>query len=600
MSGFNDTRTLAELLLAPKRPLSRSVPSLSGLKVSLGGLPLPGVITDAAQLAGPVRNNLAAALKAKQALVALSTSVNKVLAGFDTQRRLLTSGNFVPLDPLVAVATKGVPTVASFFSFSSLKPGQPIPAAFTAIIDQRKQQLQQLAKSLSAVFKGTPFSAGVTVTENTSPVPYPVPEDVDLPDTPRLAQGGKAAQADPIIKDKRRFAVQGNVIGAGVPSFWSRLLSAAHISAVPTLNTTVGQIFKDRKKAGTWSEPVTPYAAQHPYNKVQQTESGHAIELDDTPGAERVHVFHRAGSFIEFHPDGSVVYKNMKHSYMVTLADSHVKVGGSCHVAIDGNSTLYVKGNVDMQTDGDFNVQAKGDFNVYAANVNLRAKTKFKADGTIIDLRYMTLPFGIMPVSYGLAPIGFTPKINMTAIAADTGFLPSFPIPSANALLAVAPTTAITQMLPDVPPANPLSNFSVYTKTAPEAVAYRAKFFDTPEEVQDAELYAGHASLQSALGDVSPTARQLGGSLSTLDTGIVEPVNKVSVNYLNFEDYRGTYSYANTFALGGTSFTLADVADLALHPDVVADSLNGDMVEDVPDDTSTVPSNNPTPPIETP
>jgi hypothetical protein len=584
MQGFKDMRTTAELLLAPKVPLARSLTGLGSLKLGLGGLSLPGVISDASQLTGPIRNTLSVALKQKAAVAALSSSITQVLADFDGQRTKLQTGAFIPNDPLTSAKTTGVPTVSNFFTFSSLAPGAPIPASFTAIIDQRKKQLQQLAKTFSSVFSKSSFS-GVAITENTNPSPNPQPDYVDKPDVPRLAQGGTAAQQDPILKDKVRFAVQGVNIGSGKPSFWQRLLGITSIAKVPTLNPTVRQIFKDRKNSGSWSEPVTPYAAQFPYNHVQQTESGHVIELDDTPGAERVHVFHRSGSFIEFHPDGSVVYKCMKNGYRVTMADEHVKVAGNCHVAIDGNSTLYVKGNVDMQTDGDFNVQAKGDFNVFAKNVNLRAQKTFKGDGTLIDLRYLTLPTSIMPVSFGLAPVGFSPRINLAAVAADTGITPSLGVPphdinTAFGQIPASPDLTTTPV--DVPPETPLSNWSVYTAQTPNAIKYRTRLFDTPEEVSDIPLYAGHASLQQQLGDTSLDTRQLGGSLRTIDTGFVAPDTKPAVDYLNFDDFKGNYNYANDHVLGDTSFTLADVSDLAIHPDVVSDTLSGTSFEDVP------------------
>lgn len=572
MQGFKDMRSTAELLLAPKRPLSRTLAGLSGLKLNLGGSALPGVITDVSQLAGPLRNLLTSAIKNKQAVTALASSISSVLADFDTQLKKLQTGSFVQPDPLFTVAANGIPAATSFLSFSSLQPGKPIPASFNALIQQRKTQLQQLVKSFARQSAEASFT-GVLLQENTSPKPYPLVDNLDLPDVPRLAQGGKVAAADSILKDKVRFTVHGVTIGTGKPNFWQRALASV-IAAVtpPSLNATVNQVFKDRTNAGTWSEPVTSYAAQFPYNRVQQTESGHVFELDDTPGAERVHIFHRSGSFIEFHPDGSVVYKSMKNGYRVTMADEHVKVAGSCHVAVDGNSTLYVKGNVQMQTDGDFNVQAKGDYNVFASNINLRAKQTFKGDGTQIDLRYITLPFSIMPVSYGLAPIGFAPRVNLTAVATD------FPdvnlnvsAPSNDANIS-APTIVFAQ--PPVPEQvhNPLSNWSAYTFQTAAAIAYRVKFFDTPEEVNDIELYNAHTSLQSNLGDTTTDNRRLGGKLRTMDTGLVAPAFKPTINYLSFDDFKGVYAFPNDYKLGGTSFTLADVTDLTLHSDLVSDT----------------------------
>ena len=56
-----------------------------------------------------------------------------------------------------------------------------------------------------------------------------------------------------------------------------------------------------------WNEPETSYGAEYPYNKVMESESGHVMEFDDTPGAERVHIAHRSGSFSEWFPSGSKV-----------------------------------------------------------------------------------------------------------------------------------------------------------------------------------------------------------------------------------------------------------------------------------------------------
>lgn len=587
--AFNDTRTQAELLLAPRFPLSRSIVNFSSLKLNLGGaVALPGVISDAAQLSGPLRRSLGTALAAKVAVEGVAASVNLVLAGFDAQAAALRNGTFVPPDPMLVVAAVGVPAVASFFSFSTLAPGAPVPANFSSTIQNRKTQLQALSKNFSTSFSKTALG-GVTLTENMNPSTYPLPTQLDLPSLPRLAQGGAAAQADPIIKDKIRFAVKGVNIGAGKPSSWSRLLGAAAAAAMPNLNPVVNQLFRDRKNQSTWSEPVTPYATQFPYNRVTQSASGHVIEIDDTPGAERVHFFHRSGSFMEFHPNGTVVYKSMAHGYSISMADQYVKVSGKCHMAVDGGVTLYSKGNVDLQTDGDVNVQAKGDFNVHAKNINLRAKKQFKADGVSMDLRYISLPSSVVPVFAGMTNIGFAPRVNMMAAKEAFPDANFEDLKTAPKISGGAPPLVTGELPTPPPPENPLSNFSVYTAAIPAAVSYRAHLFDTPEETNDFELYAAHVGLQQDLGDVSDGARQLGGTLRTLDTGVVAPLTKPSIDYLNYSEFKGTYTYANDWSLGGTSFTLADVVDVALHPDVVGDTTLTDFSEGVPtDDEATI------------
>ena len=50
---------------------------------------------------------------------------------------------------------------------------------------------------------------------------------------------------------------------------------------------------------------LLPMISSYPNNHVYESESGHVQEFDDTPGAERIHTYHRAGTFEEIHPDGS-------------------------------------------------------------------------------------------------------------------------------------------------------------------------------------------------------------------------------------------------------------------------------------------------------
>ena len=53
------------------------------------------------------------------------------------------------------------------------------------------------------------------------------------------------------------------------------------------------------KNIGTVDEMPSGYRAEYPYNTTYTTKSGHAIELDDTPGYERIHIWHKSGSYEE-------------------------------------------------------------------------------------------------------------------------------------------------------------------------------------------------------------------------------------------------------------------------------------------------------------
>jgi hypothetical protein len=95
-----------------------------------------------------------------------------------------------------------------------------------------------------------------------------------------------------------------------------------------------------------WSEPASKYATVPPYNRVTETLSGHVFEMDDTPGAERIHLSHRANTFFEIAPDGSKVTKVSGKNYEIFLSDNNVHIKGTCNITIDGNANLNVGGNV--------------------------------------------------------------------------------------------------------------------------------------------------------------------------------------------------------------------------------------------------------------
>lgn len=155
----------------------------------------------------------------------------------------------------------------------------------------------------------------------------------------------------------------------------------------------------------TLNEPGNPANRQFPYNKAKESESGHVFELDDSPGAERVHVFHRSGSFIEVHPDGTVVKKDVAAGYEITLGpkilytasdmmvsndgvyahrsgssytievasgDMIIDVkAGNLNMKVNGDVNLETTGNVNETVGGNYSVNVAGSYNVKAATINL-------------------------------------------------------------------------------------------------------------------------------------------------------------------------------------------------------------------------------------
>ncbi len=129
--------------------------------------------------------------------------------------------------------------------------------------------------------------------------------------------------------------------------------------------------FKSDNVDDLTGEPKPSYNAQYPFNHVKETESGHIQEFDDTPGHERIHEYHRSGTFYEVHPDGTKVTKIVGNDFEIVHNDKQVRVRGNMKVFVDGDASLYVRGSMDAQVDEHlkFNVGQNIDFH---AGKNIR------------------------------------------------------------------------------------------------------------------------------------------------------------------------------------------------------------------------------------
>jgi hypothetical protein len=107
---------------------------------------------------------------------------------------------------------------------------------------------------------------------------------------------------------------------------------------------------------GTWDEPESAYGALYPYNQVIETEAGHVIELDSSPNAERIHIYHKKGTYIEIDVNGSSVKKTIGDSYELTDKNGYVYVKGAYNLTVGGTTKILVQNDADIQVDGDASV----------------------------------------------------------------------------------------------------------------------------------------------------------------------------------------------------------------------------------------------------
>jgi uncharacterized protein YcbK (DUF882 family) len=139
-----------------------------------------------------------------------------------------------------------------------------------------------------------------------------------------------------------------------------------------------------------WDEPESAFRGAYPYNKVTQTESGHIIEVDDTPGSERLHIYHKSGTYIEIDANGSMVKRTKGSSYEIIDRNGKISIAGRADISVNGACNIFVGNDANIEVEGDTNItchnditaQAGGTFNLSAAEeFNIRSKTvRIEAD----------------------------------------------------------------------------------------------------------------------------------------------------------------------------------------------------------------------------
>lgn len=130
------------------------------------------------------------------------------------------------------------------------------------------------------------------------------------------------------------------------------------------------------------NEPIKQANPQYPFNKVYQSTSGHVIEIDDTPGSERVHVYHMSGSYIEFLPDGDLVIKSQKDLWLLANGSvKEVQKSDKAAVSVGQNyekvgSKVLSNNNMTIES-GDLQVNAPSSFSqpIGAASIDVAVLT---------------------------------------------------------------------------------------------------------------------------------------------------------------------------------------------------------------------------------
>jgi len=181
------------------------------------------------------------------------------------------------------------------------------------------------------------------------------PRHIDEPDTNRLAVN---------LKDD-----DGNEIN---PHLALELRRATRITGLATadFDATKAADNSDIVASDTdnWDQPEIAFATIYPNNHVYESESGHLLEFDDTADNERIHLYHKTGSSIEYNPNGDRVQIVKGAEYQLTSGANKVDIQGLSDITIGGRHKIYI--NKDGAVDNNYDIQVGPN-----ANINIQVDT---------------------------------------------------------------------------------------------------------------------------------------------------------------------------------------------------------------------------------
>jgi hypothetical protein len=138
---------------------------------------------------------------------------------------------------------------------------------------------------------------------------------------------------------------------------------------------------------GTWDQSPNPYNAQYPFNKVTQTESGHVQEWDDTPGSERIHTYHKSGTFSEIDANGTQVNRIVGDGFQVMERNGFIYVKGAYCVTVDGAMNLRTDNVFNLEVSGAANIKVYNDANIdISGDCNLAVGKSLNAKANKVNL----------------------------------------------------------------------------------------------------------------------------------------------------------------------------------------------------------------------
>ena len=139
-----------------------------------------------------------------------------------------------------------------------------------------------------------------------------------------------------------------------------------NLLAQESTDTHPSRSVKDAKDSwstasGSAEQPATTQtSAKYPTNHVFETETGHYVEFDDTEGNERIHLYHKKGTFIEIDSAGNMIIKTVGNVTNIVAGNMDTYVKGNYSVSAGGNIDIYAGKDLTEKVDGNVKITVTG------------------------------------------------------------------------------------------------------------------------------------------------------------------------------------------------------------------------------------------------
>ena len=133
---------------------------------------------------------------------------------------------------------------------------------------------------------------------------------------------------------------------------------------------------RNNEDRSAWVRP------KYPFNHVYESESGHVIEIDDTPGYERINLFHRKGARIEINNEGEihiVAAPGQDFNLQAANVNIHNKGSGSLNINAEAEVKITAKTAAKIISEGPTDIISSGETKITALkDVIMKAVKKIK------------------------------------------------------------------------------------------------------------------------------------------------------------------------------------------------------------------------------